>query len=92
MRSGSDSLLFFQFALSAEDAPKTLTWAVFPLLCCHLPLRQVLYHLHNPDEPWYIPKCSCGQSILVGKGFSCGTCADWSICEARLECLPFAVQ
>eukprot|EP01038_Epipyxis_sp_PR26KG_P004228 gene4228-6004_t len=35
----------------------------------------VLYHLHNPDAPKFVPTCnSCHTDILIGLRFHCETC------------------
>lgn len=35
----------------------------------------VLYHLHNPDAPKFVPNCtSCHSDILTGTRFHCETC------------------
>eukprot|EP00903_Cladosiphon_okamuranus_P017797 g16380.t1 len=46
---------------------------------------KVLYHMHEPDVPWVLPKCYvCGQGISAAKGSSCTSCVDWSVCN---ECV-----
>ena len=37
----------------------------------------ILYHLHNPDAPKFVPECSiatCHKDILENSGFHCRTC------------------
>ena len=35
----------------------------------------VLYHLHNPDAPKFVPSCqNCKKDILVGHRFRCEPC------------------
>lgn len=82
--------------LSAEDDRRLCPGLSFPCLifsCRFAALHQVLYHLHHPEEPWLLPKCFvCGKPIPAGKGFRCGTCVEWFICEARLEFLPSQID
>jgi E1A/CREB-binding protein len=45
----------------------------------------VLYHLHNPDAPKFVPRCTtCNKDILMGYRYRCEPC-DIDICHSCLS-------
>lgn len=45
----------------------------------------ILYHLHNPDAPKFVPICtSCSKEILVGYRYRCDSC-DVDFCQSCLQ-------
>ena len=49
----------------------------------------VLYHLHNPDAPKFVPRCeACNSDILVGYRYHCDSC-DIDFCD---RCLRYSGQ
>nr|XP_017216837.1 PREDICTED: histone acetyltransferase HAC1-like [Daucus carota subsp. sativus] len=43
----------------------------------------LLYHLHNPNVPEFVPLCQvCRLNIETGQGWHCETCPDYNMCSA----------
>ncbi|KAK1390193.1 Histone acetyltransferase [Heracleum sosnowskyi] len=46
----------------------------------------LLYHLHNPNVPAFVPVCHfCCLNIETGQGWHCETCPDYNVCTACYE-------
>merc|ERR1711998_653623 len=45
----------------------------------------ILYHLHNPDAPKFVPLCTlCSKEILVGYRYRCDSC-DVDYCQSCIQ-------
>lgn len=46
----------------------------------------VLYYLHNPTAPAFVPTCSnCTLYIETGQGWRCNICPDFELCNSCYE-------
>jgi E1A/CREB-binding protein len=43
----------------------------------------VLYHIHNPNAPAFMPSCTiCHSELEEGEGYKCSICTNFDICHA----------